>query len=163
MGDRERTRWHTVILYTLQTPGVDITRPPVKIPESYWREGEPYYDMARYLQWDHWIWCLRHIDDLENEWLSFEKLLPITLWTLDVPETLVRWCSLDRQCQNTVPIDKWFYNSEGAIRDLGEIPMGLVVSPISRRYVTGQTMRDASCLRAEPVNRRRVAGTSETK
>jgi hypothetical protein len=82
---------------------------------------------------------MRRTGDFENNvWLSFEKLLPATLWTLDVPAALVRWCSLDKQCRNTFPLDQWFYDSEDIIRDFGEVPMALVESPISCRHVVGQ-------------------------
>ena len=124
----------SVTLYTVQKPGHDITinhRPL----EDYRLEGEAYYDIAKYLKWDSWVWTFPEIEDFVNDWLVIEKIAKCDLWTLSVPRDSIRWCALNRQCENVEPIETWFSQDPESIRRAGDIPQGLVKAPINPEWV----------------------------
>lgn len=127
-----------VILYTLQSPEVDITNATVTPSKDYVDPRGAYYEMARYLNWPHWIWCFTSMADFENDWMSYRK--PQALWVLDYSKAThhIEFCSFDRQCKNDLPIQDWFFLEEEAIRALHETPMALVRSPITACCVAGR-------------------------
>lgn len=121
-------------LFTVQTPGHDITvrHEP---SEDYTRPEGAFYEMAKYLGWPHWIWTLPNLKDFDNQWLVMERILKMDLWVLLVPETAIRWRAMDLQCENDCPLQNWLYPEPETIRGMGDIPQGLVKSPIEPEWV----------------------------
>ena len=47
----------------------------------------------------------------------------------------MEWCALNWQCDNDTPVEDWFFEGPGIIRQLGDIPQGLVEVPINPDWV----------------------------
>jgi hypothetical protein len=126
---------NAVTLYTFQTPGHDITAK--QDPRSDYKDpGGPFFIIANYLGWDHWVWAFQKLQDFDNEWLVIEKVRDLSLWVLSVPETEVRWCDMELQCNRGMrPVNEWFLTDPELIREAGHIPEGLVRGPIKREWV----------------------------
>ena len=118
-------------LYTYQSKGHDITQPFAPTPD--YGAGGPYSAIAKFLGWDTWIWTMPSLADFDNDWFnppSSDKVL----WRLAVPADMVAWCALNAQCENVTPVDTWFYHSADEIRQVGDIPQGLLKAPLSPVY-----------------------------
>jgi len=127
----------TFTLYTFQAKGHDL-RTDYLPKLEYARQGEPYFDIAQYLGWPHWVWCVTRLEDLENDWMSFpdqDRLQQLALWILSVPANVIRWCALNAQCENKVPVGSWFSCRPESIRQGGDIPQALVRRPIMQQWV----------------------------
>lgn len=124
-------------LLTFQKKGRDITKPDEWPLTDYIRYGGAYYDMARFLGWTSWIWCLEHESDFFNEY--FKPIRDIAkgcdLWELDVPDEYIKWCGLKAQSENRTPVKDWFYPTPEAIIFMGDIPQGLLKSPVVPEWV----------------------------
>jgi hypothetical protein len=124
----------TVKLYTYQRAGHNITQPFA--PTSDYGANGPYGEIAKFLDWDTWIWTMASMGDFDNDWFnppSSDKVL----WCLSIPDDRVVWCALDAQCENRTPVHTWFYPTADDVRSRGDIPQGLVRAPILREWVTG--------------------------
>lgn len=121
-----------MILYTMQSLERDITRHDE--PTADYKDGGPYFPIVEYLEWDHWLWCFPSLEDFENDWLSWcaEKY---QLWTLDIPEKEIRWCALDRYCENELPVECWFSDCPEIIREWRDIPQALILCPVKDSQV----------------------------
>ena len=119
-------------LLTLQKPGIDITSNVDPTPDyTDWRGA--YYDLAKYLGWNKWIWCLSDLPSFEeNDYMRWNN--KVVLWVLDVPEDYITWASLEGQCEGKEPSTFIFPNWR-EIEDLNETPMGLIPSPIKKDWV----------------------------
>jgi hypothetical protein len=124
-----------VRLYTIQKPGHSITlRQNVSEQEinqgrlfhrlSYrmnrYAGSDPWYQVAQYLDWTSWASCLEDVQDYNSPWFALENLIQGDLWTLFVPQEKIRWCSLDAQGENLLPVQEWFYPYPENIRNEGE-------------------------------------------
>ena len=130
----------TYTLYTVQEAEHDITKKHKPLKE-YTDVGEPYYDIAKYLKWDLWVWAFTELKDFENEY--FNPVQDIfqnkELWVLCVPEKEIKWCALTQQCENKGPISEWFYTDPDKIRATGNIPQALIRAPIDSKWVVKVT------------------------
>lgn len=134
-----------VTLFTIQKPGHDLTERCKPLPD-YGDPSGPYYPLAQYLGWKQWAWCFANLKDFfeNNGWLDFDSLLHHALWRLRVPYESIVWCSLDGQCEDVHNIKEHIHPDPLTIRLYGEIPMGLVRTPIKREWVfSKETARDA--------------------
>jgi hypothetical protein len=127
-------KMNAVTLFTVQTPGHDITvrHGP---GEDYTDANGPFCRIAEYLGWKHWAWTFPSLQDFNNEWLVMEKISKGNLWELSVPESEIRWCAMNLQCENQEPVEDWFYPNPESIRAMGDIPQGLVKSPVRSEWV----------------------------
>jgi hypothetical protein len=57
------------------------------------------------------------------------------LWTLSVPYEKIRWCSLEAQCENHLPVEKWFCPYPETIRKHGQTPQALIEFPLKSSYL----------------------------
>jgi len=124
-----------VTLCTVQAQGYDLT--VYHFPsEDYNFAREPFHEIARYLGWDSWIWAFPEISDFRDDWLRYpEKMVKANLWILSVPRASIRWCALKRQRKGVTPVETWFFQDEESIRAAGDIPQGLVKTPIRLEWV----------------------------
>jgi hypothetical protein len=120
---------NAITLFTVQIPGHDITA-RYEPREDYTDRKEPFCGIAEYLGWKHWVWTFPKLQDFDNDWLVMEKILKGNLWELSVPESEIRWCAMDLQCENQRPVEEWLYSEPETIRRMGDIPQGLVKTPI---------------------------------
>jgi len=121
-------------LYTIQSSDHDITKDcnPLR---DYICPGQPFYNMVQYLGWKHWVWCFESLEDYQNEWLEIERLRNHYLWTLSVSAESVKWCGLNAQCENELPMPEWFGCCAEEMRQRGDIPQALIQKPIDRDWV----------------------------
>jgi hypothetical protein len=91
---------------------------------------DPWQQIAHHLGWNSWITCFEQIEDYNNEWIAFENLIRGDLWTLSIPLEEIRWCSLDAQCENQLPVERWFCPYPEIIRKHGQTPQALVQLPL---------------------------------
>ena len=114
-------------LLTIQEPGIDIVTNVT--PTRYYTEwGEPYYDLALYLGWSKWIWCLKDLAAFKkNDYIGL--YCRQCLWVLDVPLQHITWASLEGQCEGKEP-SAFVFSHWSDIEALGENTMGLVKAPI---------------------------------
>jgi len=118
-----------VKLFTLQTPGIDITSNVV--PTADYRDA--FYDLGLYLGWTKWIWCLRDFAAFEvNAWIQLNSRQ--CLWVLDIPGERITWASLEGQCEGKEPA-AFIFPHPYDIEALGENAMGLVNAPIKPDWV----------------------------
>lgn len=135
--DPGRQKMNAITLYTVQRVGHDITERH-EPGENYTDPGGPFYDLAQYLGWAHWVWTFQGLQDFENEWLVMEKMLCCTLWLLSVPKREIRWSDMNLQCNRGMkPVSEWFFKEPKLIREVGHIPEGLVRAPLRREWVKG--------------------------
>jgi hypothetical protein len=95
----------------------------------------PWHQIANHLEWDAWLCCFQDIKDYDNVWIALENVVRGDLWTLSVPYEEVRWCSLEAQCENHLPVEKWFCPYPEAIRRHGQTPQALVKFPLKCSYL----------------------------
>jgi hypothetical protein len=91
--------------------------------------------VTKYLDWTSWISCLEDVKDYDSPWFALENLIQGDLWTLLVPQEKIRWCSLEAQGENLLPVQEWFYPDPENIRNEGETPQALVELPIHPDYL----------------------------
>lgn len=121
-------------LYTFQGPNIDLTQSH-NPPRDYIDPTGAFYDMVRYLGWNSWVWCLEDLGDYDNEWFTMGNLTGGALLTLRVPREKIKWCGLNAQCENSLPVPEWFYADPQKARQAGDIPQGLIKAPIKREWV----------------------------
>jgi hypothetical protein len=138
------------LLYTVQKPGFAITlRQPIS--SEFMDAGiafhtmlfrmarnagpDPWFQLANHLGWHFWISCFQNIKDFDNQWIALENLIRGDLWTLSVPYENIRWCSLEAQCENQLPVGKWLCSYPEVIRKHGQTPQALVKAPLLSSYL----------------------------
>jgi len=137
-------------LYTVQKPGFAITVRQYAASEfldagmefhsmlfrmSQDAGPDIWQQMTQYLEWQRWISCFQDIKDYDNYWIALENLIRGDLWTLAVPANEIRWCSLEAQCENTLPVEKWFCKYPEVIRRHKQTPQALVAFPIKPAWL----------------------------
>ena len=137
-------------LYTVQKPGLAIALRQFPSPEflhagaafhtMLFRMAQnvgpsPWHQIANHLEWDAWLCCFQDIKDYDNVWIALENVVRGDLWTLSVPYEEVRWCSLEAQCENHLPVEKWFCPYPEAIRRHGQTPQALVKFPLKSSHL----------------------------
>jgi hypothetical protein len=130
-----RNMKNRIILYTVQKPCHDITKHHEPLP-VYSDPNDAYYRLVQYLGWKQWAWCLMNPMDFNDNhgWMWFGDSLDHTMWTLYVPAKHIAWCSLDSHCEGYSAKNQIFPDPF-SIRANGEIPMGLVQTPINENWV----------------------------
>lgn len=138
------------LLYTVQKPGFAIMLRQYPSPEfldvglafhtMLFRMAQhvgpnPWIQIAYHLEWPSWISCFQDIQDYNNSWIALENLVRGDLWTLSVPFEQIRWCSLQAQCENQLPVEKWFCPYPEIIRRHGQTPQALVKFPLKSSYL----------------------------
>ena len=141
---------HRTRLYTIQKAGSAITLRQPSSPEflddcvafhtmlfrmSRNSGPDPWRQMANHLGWHFWVSCFQRIEDFDNQWIALENLIRGELWTVAIPHENISWCSLEAQCENQLPVEKWFCPYPEVIRKHGQTPQGVVKAPL-----------DSSCL-----------------
>jgi len=132
-------------LYTVQKPGFAITLRQSAASE-FLDAGMAFHSMlfrmsrdagpdvwqqtAEHLGWRRWISCFQEIQDYDNYWIALENLIRGDLWTLAVPSDEIRWCSLEAQCENYLPVEKWFCTYPEVIQRHHQTPQALIPFPI---------------------------------
>lgn len=137
-------------LYTVQKPGFAIALRQFPSPEflhagvtfhtMLFRMAQnmgpnPWHQIANHLGWETWLCCFEAVQDYNNTWIALENLVRGDLWTLSVPYNKIRWCSLEAQCENHLPVEKWFCPYPEAIRRHGQTPQALVKFPPKSAYL----------------------------
>ena len=137
-------------LYTVQKPGLAIALRQFPSPEflhaglafhtMLFRMAQnfgpnPWHQIANHLEWNAWMCCFQDIEDYNNVWIALENVVRGDLWTLSVPYEKIRWCSLEAQCENHLPVEKWFCPYPEAIRRHGQTPQALVKFPLKTSYL----------------------------
>ena len=122
-----------IYLYTVQEPGCDLTATQ-EPPAEYTDPGGVYYDIAQYLGWKFWAWCLYDLQDFENIVFDLKYLKKAKLWYLYVPIEKIRWCGLTI-LYDCSPIEGRFYARADSIYETGDVPQGLVKIPIDKKWV----------------------------
>ncbi len=122
-------------LLTIQRPNIDIVTNTEPTGE-YFNACGAYYELAQFLGWTKWVWCLKDMAAFErNDYLTYEGKGPFCLWVLDVPEgARMVWASLEKQCSGETPESCLYPRSED-IETIGHTPMALVRSPIKAEWV----------------------------
>jgi len=125
-------------LITIQRLGIDITK-NTEPTKDYTTPGEPYYDLAQFLGWAKWVWCLKDMAAFErNDYLTWKGKGPFCLWVLDVPEhACIVWASLEKQCSGEKP-ESFLYPRWEDISSIGHTPMALLESPIEPAWVVSK-------------------------
>lgn len=137
-------------LYTVQKPGFAITLRQYASPE-FLDAGMAFHSMlfrmtqdvgpnvwqqlAHHLGWQRWISCFQEISDYDNCWIALENLTRGDLWTLAVPPNEIYWCSLEAQCENHLPVEKWFCKFPEVIRRHEQTPQALIPFPIKPAWL----------------------------
>lgn len=137
-------------LYTVQKPGFAISlrqfpsqeflHAGVAFHTMLFRMAQhvgpnPWKQIANHLEWEAWMGCFEDIQDYNNEWIALENVVRGDLWTLSVPYNEIRWCSLEAQCENHLPVEKWFCPYPEAIRRHGQTPQALIKFPLKASYL----------------------------
>jgi len=121
-------------LLTIQHPGVDIVN-NIKPTDDYKNANGAYYDLAQFLGWEKWIWCLKDMTAFtENDYLTYRAKGSFCLWVLDIPEDRIVWASLERQCEGQ-ELSSYLFPRWQDVEYLKETPMGLVKSPVKPEWV----------------------------
>jgi|GEM_PF-745194 len=161
-------------LYTVQKPGFAITLRQY-VSHEFLDAGMAFHSMlyrmsqdigpdvwqqmAQHLGWQRWVSCFQDIRDYDNYWIALENLTRGDLWSLAVPANEIHWCSLEAQCENYLPVEKWFCSYPEVIRRHDQTPQALIVFPIKPAWLVSVQPAKEVFERAELWNEKLEAST----